>query len=74
MRRERRLLDGGLIGVWHMAGGRRAGAELDLGGLTARCRAALGTTGSRTGGPSFFATAAVFCKGEGHLRYDLLVQ
>ena len=36
MRRERRLLEGGLIGVWHMAGGRRAGAELDLGGLTAR--------------------------------------
>ena len=36
LRRERRLLDGGRIGVWHMAGVRRAGAELDLGGLTAR--------------------------------------
>lgn len=35
-RRGRLLLDGGFMGAWHMVGGRLAGAELDLAGLTAR--------------------------------------
>ena len=55
------MLDGGFIGVWHMAGGRRVGTEPDLAGLAARCGPGLATGLARTDGPAFFVVIALFC-------------